>query len=805
MPSVSLPIDSVKAEFLEKISLNHLVVAAETGSGKSTRLPLWAAALGQKVLVVQPRRLACVALAEFLSKTVNAAVGDKIGYAIRFEQKITANTEVVFVTPGVALRWQMKGELKQFDTVILDEFHERCIDTDLLLALLKKEQRCRLIVTSATLSAARLQDYLSADLITAKGRQYPVTSQYLAQDSRAMPDLTSLRQMVFTAIEKALEFKDGNVLVFLPGRKEITQLQQQLNARYKEQVSVIPLYASVDPVMRMAALSTPATADLPRIILATNVAETSLTIPGITSVIDCGLERQTHQRNGRTVLGLQAISQASTEQRKGRAGRTQPGRVFRLWGEHAPLAAHGLPEILREELAEMMLASACCGESLAELQFIDSPKPKQLEMAALQLQQMNALDDQSKITQHGKIIFPLPIDSLFAHLISTMPTPELQGAMVDLVAALSVQQRLWQLPKEQHQLQVLQQWQPHSCDATTLILLLRSDGKLIPDEANADLTAIKEARLLARQIRQQLALPAIPKTLDFDRQQWLNAVIKAKPELCFVRRTKRRQALGNGYCEVSPARESRFAETDEAAIVFDDFAIAGKGTRQALTIASCMASVTLKQLSQADVGEIAPGNASLEKGKLWLKVDRLLANRIIEQSLIEPKGVLARQALLQLIQRNKLLPGLFDQLQIDIAGWQLWRAIDSDDFPKLDAPLINDHLLPLEIAEAAQSWLLGQLVDLEIESLEDLRLFDSADFVFPGITNWQQEKFQQNYPLRLVLAELQLKVSYQIVTKTVVIEKITGSRKKDPARWELPKWIGWKIHYRQASRLVVIK
>ena len=618
--SQTLPIDSLKTTFLAQLERQHLVVEAETGSGKSTRLPLWAAEKG-RVLVIEPRRVACTSLAEYVAEQAGEALGKGVGYAIRFDNQFNEQSRIVFVTPGVALRWLSEDQLSAFDTVIIDEFHERRWDTDLLLALLKKLDKHRLVATSATMDGQRLADYLNAHRLQAEGRTFAVEVSHSATDSRNMPDSRGIENKVADAIVNAYQHHD-DILVFLPGRKEISQCASRLRQVFSEQVSlglmdVIPMHASVSDDERHRALTG---SDRQRIILATNVAETSLTIPGVTLIVDTGLERRTHQRNGRTVLGLHAISRASAEQRKGRAGRISEGYCIRLYGKAAPLELLTPPELHREELVEPMLAAACCGFTFGELTFIDTLPEQTVGQAKEKLRQMQAIDENGLATQHGKRLYPLPIDTLFAHLITVMPDKASQEAMVDLSAALSVPQRLWQLPVSEEKREQLAKWQPLACDAMTLVKLLREPA---PEYLSVDPQVLKEARQLSEQIREALELPQLEVATAIRREQWLEAVMKASPELVFVRRKKRRQALGNGYSEVNIGRDCRYADDAEAAIVFDQFALPGKGVKQNMVLATCMAPVKLEQLNALGFGEEVTGQTQVSDDGCQVEYQRV--------------------------------------------------------------------------------------------------------------------------------------------------------------------------------------
>ena len=782
-----LPIDKIRSDFTQAIKTQHLVVQAETGSGKSTRLPLWAKAEG-KVLVVEPRRVACTALAEYVAQLDNTPLGEGVGYAIRFDSQYQPSSQVIFVTPGIALRWLSDNGLRDFKTVIIDEFHERRWDTDVLLALLKKKDGHRIVLTSATFNSQQLSDYLGGKRLISEGRSYPVMVEHLSHNKQAMPEQNDLEKRVRSAVEQALVRQPGDVLVFLPGRREIAACQSALQSLLREYpaLNIIPLHAAESKQCQQQALNASAHQKR-KVVLATNIAETSLTIPGVTTVIDSGLERRTHQRGGRTVLSLQAISQASAEQRKGRAGRTQAGLCLRLYGEFAPLVATTPPELLREELVEPMLAAASCGERLGQLLLPSSLPDAALKRASDKLINMQAINTSGVITEHGKVLYPLPIDTLFAHLITAMPTTALRCAMVDVACALSQSQRLIQLPNTEEGHKALKQWQAHACDISTLISLIRSQS--IPVELQVDSRSQAEAKVMANKIRYSLALPAIKDSAEYTLKALQEAIAVALPELVFVRRQKRRQALGNGYSEVTVGRDSRFAEEAEAAIVLDQHIIPAKGTKQNLALATCMSPITLKQMCQWQLGDVTLGRTFIEKKKILVETHRTFAGREIEKKQSPPNQALLPLALSELILRNKIFPKVAEQLHADLHAWKIYLSLEkrADAVPEPGA------------------YLAEKLVSLGLETVDDIPLIDADDLAFDGVPDWQREDIDNLYPKQLALANLQLKVDYQLDKNTVVIERVTGIRKTDPQRWELPKWQGLKIRYKVASRVVDVR
>ncbi|PIB17402.1 helicase-related protein [Vibrio rotiferianus] len=781
-----LPIDSLQAEFDRLVNQHHLVVEAETGSGKSTRLPLWAANHG-RVLVIEPRRIACTSLAEFLAEQSGQPLGKQIGYAIKLHAHYDENTNVVFVTPGVALRWFAENKLASFDIVMVDEFHERRWDIDLLTAILKQEKQHRLIVTSATLEGEKLANYLDAKRLRSEGRCFPVTVTHRSEDSRYLPNKKGCENDVVRTVKEALEGKEGDLLVFLPGRKEITQCSQML--QNLDDVLVVKLHASVSDEERHRALTVQKQR---KVVLATNVAETSLTIPNIRVVIDSGLERRTVQRNGRTALTLTNISKASAAQRMGRAGRVAEGACIRLFGEHAPLELVTPPELHREELVEPMLAAACCGYRLSELSFLDSVPEKSLNSALQILQGMEAIDEQGDITEHGKRVYPLPIDALFADLVTRIQTKSEKEAMIDLAAALSVPAQLYQLQGGESA-EALAIEEPFGCDASMMIRLVR--GEELPG-VNIDLNVLEEAQGLAKQMREVFELPELEVASRYKRDELTKAIAKLHPELVFVRRERRRDALGNGLMEMMVSRNSRFPDRSEAALVLDSHSVPGRGVKQTLNLASVMLPISLKLLRELELGEWQQGETNYEEEAPRATMHLIYAGRTICTEYQVLQGGVAVQSIVEMIEDETLLPGFAPLRKQQIQHWKIYNTLGLNQEP-IDKATLDDL--------SFSTWLVEQLETLGVESMEDIELFEADDIPFEGIPDWEYQDFAEQFPLKLLLAELKLDVEYFVSRKLVHVIYTDGNRKGDPKRWELPRWSGWKVQYKKASRVIDVK
>ncbi|WP_210444423.1 helicase-related protein, partial [Vibrio crassostreae] len=579
-----LPIDAYQNVFHQQIVNSHLVVEAETGSGKSTRLPIWASQHG-RVLVVEPRRIACTSLAKYLAQQSGEKLGSKVGYAIKLESEYNEQTDVVFVTPGIALRWLSEDGLAGFDVIVVDEFHERRWDIDLLVAILKQKASHRLVITSATIEGERLAHYLDANRISCEGRTYQVEIEHRANESRTLPDSRHLEQSIAEEVNHQLIASHGDMLVFLPGKKEIVQCEQALAKN--PDIQVVKLHASVSDKERDLALSgrniNTEGNGLRKVILATNVAETSLTIPDIGVVIDSGLERRTVQRNGRATLMLKSISRASAKQRAGRAGRVMDGVCVRLYGEHAALELVTPPELQREELTEPMLAAACCGATLDSLSFLDPIPEKSLNSATQILLTMEAINIDGQVMEHGKKLYPLPIDALYADIVTRIKTKALKEAMVDLTAALSVPARLYQLSNNAEHLEALAQQEKEGCDLSLLIQIVR--GREYP-HLEINLQALNEAQGLAKQMREVFELPQLEVASRFQRIELLKTIVDLHPELVFVRRLKRKEAFANGVLEVVLGRQNRFPDNAQAMLVLDTHSLPGRGVKQTLTLAT---------------------------------------------------------------------------------------------------------------------------------------------------------------------------------------------------------------------------
>jgi ATP-dependent helicase HrpB len=424
-----LPIDAVLDELGRTLAANNTaVLVAPPGAGKTTRVPLalldapWLK--NNKIIMLEPRRIAARASAERMARTLGERAGETVGYRVRFGSKVSRATRIEVVTEGIFSRQILDDpELSGVAAVLFDEFHERSLDADLGLALARDAQTglredLRILVMSATLDGARVGKLLGdAPVIASEGRAFPVETRYLGRKV----DVPIERQMA-DAIASALRADPGSVLAFLPGAAEIRRTQNFLGERVHDPaVEIVPLFGALDAAVQDRAIA-PAPKGSRKVVLATSIAETSLTIEGVRIVVDCGLARVPRYEPdiGLTRLETVRASRAAVDQRRGRAGRTEPGVCYRLWDEPqtASLAAYTQPEILSADLSSLVLDLAQWGvRDPATLAFLDPPPAPALKEANSLLHELGALDSDGRITAEGKSLRALALPPRLARMI----------------------------------------------------------------------------------------------------------------------------------------------------------------------------------------------------------------------------------------------------------------------------------------------------------------------------------------------------------------------------------------------------
>ena len=549
---ISLPIDEVLPALREALATRHeAVLEAPPGAGKTTRVPLallnepWMA--GQTILMLEPRRLAARAAAERLASELGEKVGDTVGYRIRLDSKVGPKTRIEVVTEGILTRrLQDDPALDGVGLLIFDEFHERSLDADLALALslngrelFRDDQPLKILLMSATLEGERLAGLLDdAPILRSEGRMYPVAMRW----GRPFQPGEFIEPRLVQTILEALNDETGSVLVFLPGQAEIRRVHQQLADALGEstQVLLCPLHGELDLAAQRAAID-PAPAGKRKVVLATNIAETSLTIDGVRVVIDAGLARvpRFDPGSGMTRLDTQRISKASATQRAGRAGRLEPGVCYRLWSQdqHEQLAAYASAEILSADLAGLALQLGRWGVTPTQLVWLDVPPAAAYAQAQDLLDRLGALDGDA-LTRHGQAMAELPAHPRIAHLLLRGQALGLADMACDVAALLGERDIL----------------RGAGADLHSRLVLLSGEERA----ARGAQGGVQRARQLARQYRGYLRGKASEPVSDPDHPRWLGALLA----LAYPDRVAQQRRAGGAEYRLANGRAALFAEAD---------------------------------------------------------------------------------------------------------------------------------------------------------------------------------------------------------------------------------------------------
>jgi ATP-dependent helicase HrpB len=493
-PLPALPITEALPALTDALTTHPCVLLqAPPGAGKSTIVPLTlldAAWLGgKKVLMLEPRRIAARAVAARMAQLLGESVGRTVGYRTRLDTRVGRDTRIEVVTEGILTRMlQESSELPGVACIIFDEFHERSLNADLGLALTVESQQTlredlRLLVMSATLDLLPLARLLNgAPIISAQGRSYDVATHYVARRA----DL-HLELQVAQVVRRALEEHDGDILCFLPGAAEIGRVQRALIAAgFANGVNILPLYGELAGAAQDAALA-PAAPGRRKVVLATTIAETSLTIEGIRVVVDAGLRRYAEfdPATGMSHLVTAKVSQAAADQRRGRAGRLSSGVCYRLWSEgtQTSLAPYTAPEITHADLAPLALELACWGAAdAAALCWLDPPPAAPLAQARDLLRQLDAIDGAGRVTPHGRALAAAGAHPRLAHMLVKSRDLEAPRLASELAAILSERDILRSTAGSR------------DVDLRLRVSALRGDVRALPPGVDVDHRALSQAR-----------------------------------------------------------------------------------------------------------------------------------------------------------------------------------------------------------------------------------------------------------------------------------------------------------------------
>ena len=494
----SLPVWSSRKQILDLVEKNRIVIIqGETGSGKTTQIPQFLLDAGYYggIVCTQPRRVAAMSIAKRVSQEMEVELGEQVGYTVRFDDKTSKNTLIKYVTDGLLLKEATTDHtLKKYQIIIIDEAHERTLATDILFGFLKelmeKRKELKLIIMSATFDIEKFQNYFDAPLAIIKGRTYPVDIIYLSSPTDDYVDCA-----VKKVIQIHKEEKPGDILLFLTGEEEIESACQQIRDGIEElgdevgYANVIPIYSTLPPYLQEKIFEPPPETN-PRgikgrkIVVATNIAESSITIDGIVYVVDPGFTKQKvfNPRGKMESLLINIISKENADQRAGRAGRTKPGKCYRLYTEESyekELKKSSIPEILRSNITSVVLNLLKLGiNDLVHFDFIDPPAPETMMRAIEMLNYLGAMDDDGKLTELGSQMNQFPLEPELSKMVLAGVKYKCINDMLTLAATLSVKSPfLRPRGKENEADSKKYQFTHHTGDHITLIMVFNAFKK----------------------------------------------------------------------------------------------------------------------------------------------------------------------------------------------------------------------------------------------------------------------------------------------------------------------------------------
>ncbi|OEC44082.1 ATP-dependent helicase HrpB [Pseudomonas sp. 1D4] len=697
----SLPIDAVLPALREALAGRHeAVLEAPPGAGKTTRVPLalldepWLA--GQTILMLEPRRLAARAAAERLAAELGEGVGERVGYRIRLESKVGPRTRIEVVTEGIlARRLQDDPALEGVGLVIFDEFHERSLDADLALALtlngraLLRDEPLKVLLMSATLEGERLSRLLDdAPVVRSEGRMHPVEVRW----GRASQPGEHLEPRVVQTVLQALADEPGSLLVFLPGQSEIRRVAEQLGEALagRDDIRLCPLHGELDLAAQRAAIE-PAPAGTRKVVLATNIAETSLTIDGVRVVVDAGLERvpRFDPSSGMTRLDTQRIARASAIQRAGRAGRLEPGVCYRLWSEtqHDQLPAYGTAEILQADLTGLALQLARWGVEPGELAWLDLPPAAAYAQGCDLLQRLGALDGQGSLTRHGQAMAELPAHPRIAHLLLRGQALGLGALACDVAALLGERDIL----------------RGGGADLHSRLALLAGESPA----ARGARGGVQRARQLARQFRSYLRGQSGEAVADPEHPRWLGCLLA----FAYPDRVAQQRRAGGGEYRLANGRAALFTEPD-ALMKCPWLVIADLGSRQGQREERIYLAAELDPLlfegplaEQVDTLDVLDWDE--REGAMRAERQRRVGELVLAREPLAALDEAARtRALVALVRRKglELLPWTPElrQWQARIA---LLRRLDLAERGSSDWPDVSDAALLASLDDWLGPWL----------------------------------------------------------------------------------------------------
>jgi ATP-dependent helicase HrpB len=787
-----------------------LIVTAPTGSGKSTRLPLWLAERAARVLVIEPRRVACRALATWVAG--DGRVGDEVGYRVRFEDRSSSSTRILFVTPGVALRMIADG-LEGDWAVLVDELHERGAQVDLCVALLRARRASRafpLVFTSATLEVESLQRTLEAELVEASGRTFPVDVKCRGAGA---PSGRDLEERVADAALDALAAEGGDVLVFLPGKGEIDAARRALSERTDAELAVV--HAQLPPAELQRALGKRPKGHR-RVFLSTNVAETSLTIPSVRTVVDSGLVRTRIHRAGRSALALIPCARDQLDQRAGRAGRVTAGTAVRLFAAGWTPKPETAPEVSRTELDDLVLQAAACGlgSGFEDAPWITPPPSFAVERARSRLRALGALDDAGDLTDRGRTLARAPVSAEHAALLAGVGElePVLASALCDLVALMDSAGSLELHPPTEE-----------ARDARAEIAE--------PDEVRQGLRYLQDgdarrhglhrgrlegARRLARTLRE---LTGVRRASGLPAGEALaECVARRLPSAAFALRERVEKKRNKRRSDVAPYGNSEGVELDlwtfsawdrelgapEPEPPKTGFVLAhawtedhkGRVRGRGRLFLPCAPGV----LADAGVGEVERAAPRVARGRVVADREVRLGGRLIARDEAPLTGPALLRAAAALVLEGRLIKGARDRVLDDLHVAGVARALDIET--AVDAGIALDD--PAAFVEARLAQLgVQEADDLALVEVEDLGLTLGAAHLDPTELERLREDFPRTWTLHGATYDVVVRASRRLVE--LAPGNAQAKKAQEPRKDLVPRFRGFRVEYVKGSRRVRLR
>lgn len=730
----TLPIIQVIPELKNILDASpSAVLIAEPGAGKTTAVPLalleepWMK--GKTMLMLEPRRLAARAAAVYMASRLGEKAGQTVGYRMRMDSKTGPNTRIIVVTEGVLTRMlQDDPSLGDTGLVIFDEFHERSLNADLGLALSLETQAVlredlKLLIMSATLDGEKVSELLgAAPVVRCRGRVYPVDTIY-APPAKSIP----LEKAAVNAVRRALAEQSGDILLFLPGEREIRRVESELlSGALPGNVEVRPLYGQLPQAEQDSAVA-PAVEGWRKVVLATSIAETSLTIEGVRTVIDSGLRRTQRfsPRTGMPRLETLLISKASADQRRGRAGRTAPGVCYRLWSpeEHDRLPESDAPEILEADLSGLALELALWGvRDPAQLAWLDAPPPAPYAQATALLRQLGALDAAGAITPHGRRLAALGTHPRAAHML--LRAAGLGAAPLACRLAALLQER-----------DPMRGPATGSCDLTLRVeALLRYEASAGREAGGGDPAALRAAARASRGLLAQLRAAAPEAALSADNDS--ADAVAADPFLCglllsFAYPDRIGQRRGGGAFVLSGGRGAAMGESQHlarepyiVAVSVDD-----KGTQSRIMLAAPVEERDLLANHEDKISELSQVYWDEDSKSVKSRRRVMLGELSLKETGHErPSPEEAARVLMQVIAGEALGPLPWDKGTIQFRERMAFMHRLDRSWPDVSDAGLTDSL---------EEWLLPYLVGCR--SLRDLQRLSLRD-ALEGLLDWERKR-----------------------------------------------------------------